>query len=122
MKAALLVAGLCFLAIAGSAGGAGTQLQRPSLAVTDTRPFEVRGSGFEPGERVQVLLAMNGSQRWQRTVASRAGVFTVTFPVSLGACSRFTMHAFGSKGTRARILPRRPQIDCVSPSGGGSRT
>ena len=113
----MLVAGFCFLAAAGSAGGALTQAQRPLLAVTDTRPFEVRGVGFEPRERVQVLLAANGAQRWRTTVASAAGAFTVEFRVSLGACSRFTMQAFGSKGSRARILPRRAQIDCVSPSG-----
>jgi len=115
---------LCLLAlvsaVAGFAGGAGAQAQRPSLAVTDTRPFQVRGSGFEPRERVQVLLAVNGAQRWRSTVADAAGVFTVEFRVSLGPCARFTMQAFGSKGTRARILPRRVQIDCVSPSGGGS--
>jgi hypothetical protein len=115
MKTAVLVAWFCFLAFAGSAGGAVTQAQRPSLAVTDMRPFEVRGVGFEPRERVQVLLALNGSQRWRSTVASAAGVFTVEFRVSLGACSRFTMQALGSKGSRARILPRRAQPDCVSP-------
>ena len=110
---------LSSLGLAGSAGGA-TQdgAQRPSLAVTDTRPFEVRGVGFEPRERVQVLLAVNGGQRWKSTVASAAGVFSVEFRISLGACSRFTMQAIGSKGSRARILPRRSQPDCVSPSGG----
>ena len=111
------------LAIVGSAGAttkAGAQ--RPALAVTDTRPFEVRGAGFEPNERVQVLLAVNGSQRWQRTVATRAGTFIVDFPVSLGRCARFTMQAFGSKGSRTRILPRRAQPDCVSPTSAGSHT
>ena len=115
MKTAALVAGLCFLAAAGSAGGAGAQAQRPSLAVTDTRPFEVRGAGFEPGERVQVLLAVNGGQRWQRAVATQRGLHR-EFPVSLGACSRFTIKAFGSKGSSARIVPRRAHIDCVSPA------
>ncbi len=104
------------LAVAGSAGAVRqTEVQRPVLAVTDTRPFEVRGAGFEPRERVQVLLALNGGQTWRNTVASPTGAFTVEFRVSLGACSRFTMQAFGSKGSRARILPRRSQIDCVSP-------
>ena len=109
--------GLCFLTAAGSAAGAGLQEQRPSLAVTDTRPFEIRGAGFEPGERVQVLLAVNGSQRFQRTVASSSGVFTVRFPVSFGACTRFTIKALGSKGSSARVVPlRRHQPDCASPA------
>ena len=105
------------LAIVGSAEATTTAgAQRPALAVTDTRPFEVRGAGFEPNERVQVLLAVNGGQRWRSTVASPAGVFTVEFRVSIGACSRFTMHAFGSKGSRARVLPLRKHPNCDSPS------
>jgi hypothetical protein len=118
MTRATLVIGLLALAIAGWAAGQRTPAQRPALAVTDTRPFEVRGVGFEPRERVQVLLAVNGSQRWRSTVASAAGIFTVEFRVSLGVCSRFTIQAVGSKGSRARVLPRRLQPDCVSPSGG----
>jgi len=105
------------LAVVGSAGAtieAGGQ--RPALAVTDTRPFEVRGSGFEPNERVQVLLTLNGDQRWRSTVATSAGVFRVEFRVSMGACSRFTMQAIGSKGSRARVLALRKHLDCDSPS------
>ena len=115
MKTVVVVAGFCLLAVAGSAGVAGAQTVRPSLAVIDTRPFEVRGAGFEPRERVTVLLALNGSQRWQRGVASSSGVFTVEFPASLGACSRFTIQAFGSKGSRARVVPRHLP-DCVPPA------
>ena len=111
------------LAVVGSAGAVTqSDAQRPALAVTDTRPFEVRGAGFEPRERVQVLLSANGAQRWQNTVATSAGTFTVEFRLSLGACSRFTMQAFGSKGSRARILTRRAQPDCVSPASAGSHT
>ena len=105
------------LAVVGSAGAVTQSVaQRPALIVTDTRPFEVRGTGFEPRERVQVLLSANGAQRWQNTVATSAGIFTVEFRLSLGTCSRFTMQAFGSKGSRVRVLPRRSQIDCA-PSG-----
>jgi len=116
MTRAIFAVGVCALAVAGVAAAQGTQAGRPALTVTDMRPFEVRGAGFEPNERVQVLLAMNGAQRWRSTVASASGVFIVEFRgVSLGVCSRFTMQAVGSKGSRARILPRRLQIDCVSP-------
>ncbi len=101
------------LAVVGSAGAVTqSDAQRPALTVMDTRPFEVRGSGFEPRERVQVLLSANGAQRGQNTLATSAGAFTVEFQLSLGACSRFTMQAFGSKGSRARVLPRRSQTDC----------
>ncbi|MDQ3672621.1 MAG: hypothetical protein M3364_09350 [Actinomycetota bacterium] len=117
MKTVMLVAGVCLLAAAGSAGAQGTQTPRPQLAVTDSRPFEVRGVGFEPGERVQVLLVVNGAQRWERAVASSAGVFTVEFRVRVGACSRFTIRAHGSKGSTARIVPlRRHFLDCDTPN------
>jgi hypothetical protein len=116
-----LALGLSLLAM-GSFVGAGSAAtdERPVLAVTDTQPFEVRGVGFEPRERVQVLLAVNGGQRWQQTVASSGGVFTVRFRVSFGACSRFTIKALGSKGSSARIVPRGAHIDCVSPASGAS--
>ena len=121
MKAVVLVAGIFLLAVVSSAGAQGTQTPRPQLTVTDSRPFEVRGVGFEPGERVQVLLVVNGDQRWERAVASSTGTFTVAFRVQVGACSRFTLKALGSKGSSARIMPRRAQIDCVSPASGGSQ-
>lgn len=118
MTRATFFIGLCVLALAGSAGGQGQPAERPSLAVADTKLFAVRGVGFEPRERVQVLLAMNGSQRWRDAVASSSGVFTVEFRVRIGGCARFTVRAFGSKGSSARILPRRAQIDCVAPASG----
>ena len=95
---------------------------RPLLGVAGTSPFEIRGSGFEPGERVQILLALNGRQHSRSTVATRAGVFQVTFGVSAGACGRFTVFAHGSKGSRARVLHRRALPDCVSPSMRGGHT
>lgn len=95
---------------------------RPQLGVAGTSPFEIRGSGFEAAERVQLLLAVNGRRHSRSAVASRTGAFRVSFPVSLGACGRFAVYAYGSKGSRARVLPRRPLPDCVSPSMRGERT
>ena len=113
----MLAASVCMLAAAGSADAGGTQAPNPQLTVTDSRTFEVRGTGFEPRERVQVLLSSNGAQRWRSATASANGVFTVEFRgVSRAGCSRFTMRAFGSKGSRARIQPRGKQLDCVSPA------
>jgi hypothetical protein len=120
-----LVVGLCVLAAVGSTTGTGsgaTNQARPLLGVADTSPFEIRGAGFVPGERVQVLLAVGGSQLWQSAVASPAGVFRVAFRASLGPCGRFTVQAFGSRGSRARVLQRRLLPDCVSPTGVGSHT
>jgi hypothetical protein len=128
MTRALLVArvvfSVCTLAAAFTAGvGAQSPADpRPQLGVTGKRPFEVRGVGFEPSERVQVLLAANGRQHWRTAVASSGGVFRVRFDVSLGACARYTLQAFGSEGSRVRVLPRKPRVDCVSPDRGGSQT
>jgi hypothetical protein len=119
-----LVVGLCVAAVAVWAASVpgGTMQARPLLGVADTSPFELRGSGFEPGERVQILLALNGRQHARSTVANQAGVFRVSFPVSAGACGRFTVFAHGSRGSRARVLPRRVLPDCVSPSARGGHT
>jgi hypothetical protein len=83
-----------------------------------TRPFDVRGSGFQPGERVQVLLALDGSQHWRSTVAAGNGSFRTSFQVSLRACGRFTLRALGSKGSRALVLQRRLVPACVAPTAG----
>jgi len=120
----MLVVGLCVIAVAGStaSGTAGTAQARPLLGIPDTSPFEIRGTGFVPREQVQVLLAVNGRAYSGTAVASSTGTFRLAFPARLGACGRFTVSAFGSKGSRARVLPRRPLPDCVSPTSTGSRT
>jgi hypothetical protein len=90
-----------------------------SLSAVDLRPLVVVGARFEPGERVRLMLSAGEGQQWRTKVAGPAGRLTVRFAVSVGACSRFAVFAVGSRGSRARILPLRTQIECVSPSGGG---
>jgi hypothetical protein len=92
----------------------------PRLGVSGRGPVVVRGSGFEAGERVQVLFAANGRQQWESAVAGSSGRFTVAFRGSLGACTRYVVRAFGSEGSRARGPQRRPLLDCVSPSRGST--
>jgi len=124
MTRAFLVAGLCAMAGAGAAGaGVDTDAGlRAQLQVMDTRPIVVRGVGFEPGERVQLMFSSGAGQRWRATEAGSAGRFTMGFGVSVGACGRFMVQAFGSRGSRARLMPRRAQIDCVSPDRGTPTT
>jgi hypothetical protein len=120
-----LLVGLCVLAAAGSAvgsGAGGTLQARPTVGITGTSPFEIRGAGFVPRERVQVLLAVGGRQLSKSTVASQAGIFSVAFQASLGRCGRFVVQAFGAQGSRARVLQRRQLPDCVSPTGAGPST
>lgn len=109
----------CALAFTGAAGGG----IRASLQTVDLQPLTVRGSGFEPDERVRLLLSTAGGQRWRVTNAGASGRFTMGFGISVGSCGRFALQAFGSKGSRARLLPlRAAQIDCVSPDRGGPTT
>jgi hypothetical protein len=124
MTRVTFVVGLCVLAVASSAasGLGATGQAHPVLAVADTSPFEIRGTGFRPGERVQVLLAVNGSRYGRSTVAARDGTFRASFRATLGPCGRFTLRAFGSQGSRARVLGRRLLPDCVSPTAVGSHT
>jgi hypothetical protein len=120
-----LLVGLCVLAVAGSAvgsGSGGTAQARPTLGIAATSPLEIRGAGFLPRERVQVVLAGGGRQLSRSTVASQAGVFSVAFQASLGRCARYTVQAFGARGSRARVLQRHRLPDCVPPTGTGSRT
>ena len=119
-----LVAGVCSLAAAASvaaARGSGTD-RSASLHAVDMQPLVVRGSGFESSERVRLMLSSSAGQRWRTTEAGSAGGFTMRFDISVGACGRFMIQAVGSRGSRARLMPRRAQIDCVSPDRGTPTT
>jgi hypothetical protein len=103
----VLFAGLA-LASASVSGAAAT---RPTLRVVDRTPVVIRGAGFEPGERVTVVLA--AQSRWsKRVTATSSGTFVVRFKVVLGRCSRYSIQAFGSTGSRARLAPTGVTIDC----------
>jgi hypothetical protein len=119
-----LAAGVCSLAAAASvaaASGSDTS-RRASLHVLDMQPLVVRGTGFEPNERVRLMLSVAEGQRWRATKAGAEGRFTMRFDASIGGCGRFSVQAFGSRGSRARLLPLRAQIECVSPDVKGPAT
>lgn len=88
----------------------------------DTSPFVVRGWGFDARERVSIVL--NAGDDWQaRTmVATDAGVFRAGFTESLGSCERFSVRAWGSRGSRARVVAPRYQVGCLSTSRGGTHS
>jgi hypothetical protein len=119
-----LVACACLLGAASSAaaGPEAAAGRQASLRAIDLQPLIVRGIGVEPGERVRLILSSAAEQRWRTTVATPRGSLTMGFGVSIGGCGRFTVQAFGSRGSRARLFPTRTQIDCVSPDRGGSTT
>jgi hypothetical protein len=87
-------------------------LLRPQVAVLDTSPFMVRGTGFHPGERV--TLAITTRARVTRTViAGPRGGFTLRMTsINLGACAGYAVRATGSMGSRTsmRIIPECPDL------------
>ena len=107
----LLVAVFCsaVFTAAAAAGPAGT----PRVRVPDTTPFTVRGTGFEPRERVTVTIVMDGSHA-RAVTAGATGVFVVTFPtVELKECVSYSVRAVGSHGSKAAFKP--PRVMCGPP-------
>jgi hypothetical protein len=101
MTRALLAVAFCALVLSVSASA--RQTTRPAVHVKTTEPFTVLGSHFVAGERVSVVVRMNG--RYARTVAAKPnGEFAVIFrSISYDACSGYLVVATGSRGSRARI-------------------
>jgi hypothetical protein len=118
-KLALLAAA----ALASTAVGVGASASTPtaSLRLVDNDPLTLRGSAFQPGERVRVTVRMQ-PRRWERRVrAGPAGAFRVVFQqVQFGdpCTTDFHATAVGREGSIARL--KRPQRLCPMPLGGPS--
>src|SRR5262245_22302681 len=105
-----------FLLVAGVASAASAQAgqrQTATLRLVDRTPLVVRGLEFRDGERVRVVV-LAGARTSQVVRASARGTFVVRFNRTVGRCARVSVQAFGSMGSRARLLPSRVSIDCVS--------
>jgi hypothetical protein len=124
-----LVAGLCVLCAAGVASAAPGQPtgKKPQLTVLGTSPLQVRGAGFEPAERVRVLLRTRTRSQARVQRASSTGRLSVRFDVTVPYCGTFTLQAAGTTGSRvpvqeqqvASAYPRRyyPDVECPPASG-----
>ena len=100
--AALLVTGL---ADAATATG-------PSLRLTSTKPFVVKGSRFRAPERVLVTVTIK-RQQYSRRVRTTTGQFAVRFDsVQYDRCNGFTVRAVGARGDGA-TLKRPPLPQCL---------
>jgi hypothetical protein len=84
----------------------------PSIGLLTKQPLTIRGVHFKAQERVRVRVAARGRAFSRTATATLAGGFTVRFRLSLGRCDRFSVQAFGSEGSRARVQPRMPSPDC----------
>jgi hypothetical protein len=106
----MLRTALAMVAIAWAVLASAHAAERPGLRLMKTRPVEVHGSGFAPGERVRVVLHAGAAAAAERITASGAGGFNVTFrDTKLAGCVPLSIAATGSAGSRARLLRRNPQ-------------
>jgi hypothetical protein len=108
MLGIVLLLGVALTATVASASFFG----RPGLRLVDRSPVVVRGSGFAAGEQVTIAFSA-GTRSVRRAQATDAGTFVVRFGVSLGRCARYSVQAFGSAGSRARLLSRL-ELACIS--------
>ena len=116
---ALIGLALC-LTVAGSALSAAG---KTSLRVRTLSPFSVRGTNFQPAERVKVTLAGAGVRRTAgsalvvRPLATADGTFVALFRgVSVFRCDGFFVQAKGSMGSAA-VLRAKPAM-CASTNPG----
>jgi hypothetical protein len=102
----LLTASVCAASVAAA-------VAKPTLRVTDTDPFTVRGAHFRPSERV--LLIVRTKVKRERTVtAGDQGAFVARFRrVRIGSCPSYSVVATGNKGSRASFKLRG--VDCPPP-------
>jgi hypothetical protein len=107
--------------VSTAAVGAGAATQTASLRLVDGDPLTLRGSAFEPSERVRVTVWVD-ARRWGRRVrAGPTGVFRVVFrQVQFGdpCTTDFRATAVGGEGSIARL--KRPQRLCPMPLRGPS--
>ena len=97
--------------VLASASAAGLS-DRPTLGLIDRTPVVVRGEGFGARERVTVVLVADRRVS-EKLRAGTGGNFVARFNQSLGRCTHFSLQAYGSSGSRARLLPARFSLACM---------
>ena len=84
-----------------------TAPSRPQLAPTGREPLTVKGTGFQPTEKVAVVA--NGGHDTS-TTADSSGAFVVRLR-GVNSCDSVTVVATGSKGSHAEL--NLSQIACL---------
>lgn len=87
---------LAVLALAGTAAGA---TRAPRLALVDTTPLTVIGSGFDGGSVVHVTVAYTSVRLTRKVEATRSGRFVARFRRSLAesSCTQVTIAAASAR-------------------------
>ena len=105
---AILVLATIALAHAATTGAA----HQPRLRIERWSPATIAGVDFRAHERVRVVLHHPGKAETRRTHANANGSFSARFAdVTLDRCSRYSITATGSSGSRARLV-RRALPEC----------
>lgn len=89
------------LVLSGGPVAVASAVAKPALQVSSVNPLDVRGQGFQAGERLTVLL-MTSTGKVRRTVRATAiGTFRVVFPVyGINRCSETAfLRAWGDRGS-----------------------
>jgi hypothetical protein len=102
------------LGLAVALVAASVALSAPArLTVVSGAPFAVRGTSFQPGEHVLVVVVSDGDRASKRLQAGAGGGFVARFPtVHLAAsCGAYLVRAIGNEGSRSvlRAMPECPQ-------------
>ena len=111
MRWAAAIASVALVLLAGAVAGA-SPLNRPALLVTSVDPLRVRGEGFQPGERLTVLLTTGRGKIARVVRATPAGTFRLVWPVfAINRCSdAIVLQARGDRGSR--IAERLSRLAC----------
>ena len=91
-----------------SVGIASASTGKGRLMVVGTHPVVVRGSHFQPRERVRVRVTTQDDSVVRIATASAAGTFVLRFPgLSLPGCPTYAIRAVGADGSYAvvRVVP-----------------
>jgi hypothetical protein len=99
----LAAAVILALVLAASADAA----TQPRLRLTKTNPVAIHGSGFQPRERIRVVVRAATGVSTRRVTAGADGRFSATFRRAIIArCAGFDITASGSAGSHARLVRR----------------
>jgi len=99
VAALLLVATACGHVDSREAASGTTIASRAQLAPIGQQPLTVKGSGFQPNEKVRVSVNGAGAAT---TAADSSGAFVARLP-GVDACDSLTVAANGSAGTHAEF-------------------
>jgi hypothetical protein len=108
--AAVLLAILLGVSACGGSDSGSRPSSSAALTLVDPNPLTVRGSGFQPGERVR--LELGSGRATTRARASEHGSFRSSFDVPMTRCDRVRVIAIGSKGSRV-VFKRLPAPACL---------